>query len=491
VYNHQIKTELIMQELIYYKYKADSLFSEAILTSGKVYLSTSCDLNDPFECSLQEIGSDWINDKVKKIQEAGVQGFLFAAIQSIENDSNFFGLSKQETIEIVEKMRSFKDIRTASLYGEEVMVKLTGHPPSDSEKMFSQIDAQLQSVGIFSMSAKPDHPLMWAHYAGEHTGICLGFKKTANSRLSSEENFLQVIYSDHLPEMEKEGFNVQMSFSVDDKHRLYASSYKISFSDKTFQKAIVTKPTTWQYEDEWRYIEPYPGLFDWPGQLSDITFGLRCNEERIAHYIRLTEENVPYPVNFYIIQKKPHSNALERVVFQQPVSTPNIISKSKKILDGFRQETTAKDFSANMERLIRQEMYGEVIFQIDENLKNHPTDAMLLNLKGTAHGLAQEPEKALACFIKLTELCPEIARSWYQKSCALIDLKRDEEALEALRIAYQLDSSDSSTTFNLAIQLLKTSDASKEALEYLKRAEKLGHRRAHSLILQLEEILHE
>jgi hypothetical protein len=52
---------------IFYKYRSDSEYTEQIFTSGKVFLSTAEGLNDPFECSMQEIGKSWIEEKVREM----------------------------------------------------------------------------------------------------------------------------------------------------------------------------------------------------------------------------------------------------------------------------------------------------------------------------------------------------------------------------------------------------------------------------------------
>jgi tetratricopeptide (TPR) repeat protein len=474
--------------MIFFKYRSDSPYTQQIITSGKIYLATAAELNDPFECSLQEIGHDWIQEEIKKLKQAGLSGFIMSALKSIKDKTDFFGLSLKETKEMLEHFKGM-DLEEASAYREQIMLKQTGHPPSNSQNMFSQIDAQLLSVGIFSMSTNPENSLMWAHYSGNHSGICLGFKKTPEGKLSNPDHFLKVIYSDKLPEMDKDGFQTEIAFSVDAKMRMYPSSFKLSFTDKTFQKAIVTKPTCWSYEDEWRYVEPYPGLFDWPGTLNDITFGLKMTEDRIEHYVKIIEEHVPYSVSLYQMRKKHGTNELERTPFEKSRSSPQKSSNPVQNTNNHQERFTAEEFNTKMERLIRQEKYGEVIFQVDENLRTYPNNADLLNLKGMAHGFSQEPEKALECFQKITELHPQVAHGWYQKACALIDLKRDKEAIESLKIAYKLNPNDASIAFNLGIEILKTDGSPKDALTYFIKAEKLGHRKAHSYISDIEKYL--
>ena len=79
--------------MIYYKYKSDTKYTEDIFLKRKVYLSTADGLNDPFECSLIDIGNDWIIEKVKELQQAGVLGFVIEAKRAIDRKSLFFGLT--------------------------------------------------------------------------------------------------------------------------------------------------------------------------------------------------------------------------------------------------------------------------------------------------------------------------------------------------------------------------------------------------------------
>jgi tetratricopeptide (TPR) repeat protein len=471
---------------IFYKYRSDSEYTEQIFTSGQVFLSTAGGLNDPFECSLQEIGKSWIEEKVREMKQAGVGGFLIEANRSLDHGKNFFGLSGLQISELLDRFRGHSSIGESYNAYAQFILERTGHPPSDCDRVFSGIDAELNSVGIFSMATDFDHPLMWAHYAGEHTGVCIGFEGIPSSRMDHPDHFLPVVYSDSLPEMDKNGFNVVMAMSMDEHGRGYTSSFKIAFTDKTFQRAITTKSTRWSYEREWRYVEPYPGLFHWPGAISELTFGLRCLDERRAHYIQLAEEHVPNAVRLFQIQKKYGTSSLERVPFEKPLTSPKHVSRLRGSEGPDVEALDAREFVAKMERLIRQEKYGEVIFQTEENLKRNPHSPILLSLKGTAHGYAGQHDKALECFKELTENYPDVAQGWYQMSCAFVELGRHEEAVSALRTAFALDPNDASTALNLGVELLHVQDTPYEALIYLRRAEKLGHRRAHQIIADIE-----
>lgn len=241
--------------MIYYKYKSDTKYTEQVFTLGKVFLSNANGLNDPFECSLQEIGKDWILDQIKQMKSAAISGYVMAAIQG-KKDGMFFGLTTSEIEDSLSVLKSHKTLEDKFNFYHSFMNKINGSPPSNPDKLFSQIDAQLLNVGIFSLSSLFDHPLMWAHYGGDHYGLCIGFSKQPNSKLDNESHFIPVIYSDELPEMSEDGFKTQKTFSADENGRLYSSSFKLSFEDETLKKAISTKPNCWSYEKEWRYVEP-------------------------------------------------------------------------------------------------------------------------------------------------------------------------------------------------------------------------------------------
>jgi hypothetical protein len=76
---------------------------------------------------------------------------------------------------------------------------------------------------IYCLSEKPDVPLMWGHYAGAHTGVCLEFDATCPPFAAAEK----VKYVSAYP-----------AFDV------VAGSYE----------SLVTKSADWSYEAEWRLI---------------------------------------------------------------------------------------------------------------------------------------------------------------------------------------------------------------------------------------------
>ena len=115
---------------------------------------------------------------------------------------------------------------------------------------------------------------------------------------------------------------------------------------------------------------------------------------------------------------------------------------------------------------------------------------VLLHLKATAHGRAQDHHEALKIFRELADRYPNVAAGWYGMACALESLGRVDEVLPLPRRASKLEPNDPSIALNLGVHLVGKNETRAEALMHLRRAEKLGHRRARRIIDDVEESLH-
>jgi tetratricopeptide (TPR) repeat protein len=471
--------------IVLHKYRGDSPFTESIITSGKVYLATAHELNDPFECTLQDICEEWMNKQVTNCMQAALAGFANAAHRAKQGGESFFGLERAAIHHAIDSVLSAGDLERSYEAWRTFILKRTGHPPSDCRAFFLKLDEQLVQTGIFSMSADPSHALMWAHYADQHRGVCLGFRQVTGSKLADVAHCLPVRYSDTLPQMDSEGLQTTMTMAMDSSGRGYTSSLKLSFTDKTFQRVVTSKPTCWSYEQEHRYIEPFGGLFHWPGALSECTFGLRCPEERRRHYIELLETNVPNEVQLFEMRLKHGTNSLERVPMETSPTTPRLLSANTPQSSDEPERLSPREFAARMEQLIQQERYGEVIYQTGENLKQDPSAPVLLHLKAVAHGRAHQHAEAYELFKKLTELFPRVAAGWYGMACALESLSQPDKAVPLLQRAADLDPNDASIALNLGVHLVRNRATQEQGIAHLRRAEKLGHRRARQIIDQV------
>ncbi|MBU2934498.1 MULTISPECIES: DUF2971 domain-containing protein [Pacificibacter] len=466
---------------ILYKYRADGKFTESIITTKKAYLATAHQLNDPFECTLQEVAPAWFEKNIQEGMSASILGFMMEAQRAASNGEDFFGYTSDKISFVTEKIASSENLDTKYNAWRAFMLDHTGHEPSDIRKTLYQMDTQLTETGILSLSINPVQDLMWAHYGDNHYGVCFGFKRAAGSKLADPNHCLPVRYSDKLPEMADDGLQTALTLAVDENGQPYTSSLKMAFTDKTFQRVISTKPTSWAYEEEVRYVEPYSGLCDLPGPLIEVIFGLRCSAERQEHYIELLRDHSDNEVRLFKIKKRDGGNTLERVELEPPILQPRARSLPDNKLEQPR-EMSEKELAAWMEQLIQKEMYGEVIFQTAENLSRSPDSPLLRHIKATAHGLAGEHDKALIEYKTLSNSFPEVAAGWYGMACAYEAMGQLEKVVALLRTAYNLNETDPSITLNLGVHLVSDKQTLEEGMTLLRKADELGHRRARQII---------
>lgn len=171
---------------------------------------------------------------------------------------------------------------------------------SRPEVIFDDMRERLSRVGIFSLSESNDNELMWSHYGGSHRGLALAFKRSQGSKLASFRHTLQVDYADQKLKFTA-GFKNEVSFRLTVDGRLESVS-RVSFEDDVFRASLSTKTLAWSYEREWRYVEEEQGLFNLPGPIESIVFGLRMPVERREVYQRLAREFVGAEVEFYEVK---------------------------------------------------------------------------------------------------------------------------------------------------------------------------------------------
>ena len=100
---------------ILYKYRTDSPYTEQLITSGEIFLATAHELNDPFECSLQDISKDWLHEKVETDMQAALSGFVMSAKHAEREGGNFFGLDSSAADEALQTILSRRRLATPPL----------------------------------------------------------------------------------------------------------------------------------------------------------------------------------------------------------------------------------------------------------------------------------------------------------------------------------------------------------------------------------------
>lgn len=121
------------------------------------------------------------------------------------------------------------------------------------------------SVACFT--TKWNNPTMWAHYANNYTGICLGYDKRELTNHIFEIN----------KKVHKPSYSVKSAF-------LKPMEYKFNIPQifKTMEEPLTVKTQHWKYEDEWRL-----GLLHVYGNIS-------VKENGVPHLIKNALKEIIY-----------------------------------------------------------------------------------------------------------------------------------------------------------------------------------------------------
>lgn len=177
---------------VIYKYLPAEDYMRKILSGESLKFSSPLDFNDPFEC------------KPLCIIEKGKAGDRF-----LSEGFKELGYSPAKRIQKLGELRRFQ--------GRAM--------PSGLESNMSEM---LKGIGISCFSEARDSILMWAHYAAEHSGVCIGF----DTKWHFFQTAWKVQYHDKLPV-------------------IYRPS---DTPDTMLSKSLLTKSIHWKYEREWRVV---------------------------------------------------------------------------------------------------------------------------------------------------------------------------------------------------------------------------------------------
>jgi hypothetical protein len=212
-------------------------YTRRLLTQREIYLPTSAELNDPFDCAP---GCRTRATEKRKID------FMMA---------------------LTNKMlpRAGRKERLAALRTMKANVARRGM----DHFLQAAVSSTLSGVGIFSLSARPDHPLMWSHYADSHRGICVRFRWAGLSELGLSP--VNVEYSQVRPIVDP----------ILDEPGL------------TLRSTLLTKADVWSYEQEWRSIgRDTSGRVQLPqGVVTGVILGALISVEDRAEVLKWVAES--------------------------------------------------------------------------------------------------------------------------------------------------------------------------------------------------------
>ncbi|WIG82984.1 DUF2971 domain-containing protein [Photobacterium damselae] len=142
-------------------------------------------------------------------------------------------------------------------------------PQEERDCYKEAIKNKLAKTGICSFSKARKNQLMWAHYADEHKGVCIGFKEDLLRPEGSYVYPIDINYQDEYPfEDIIKRFRYFEKFSTINNVQ--------SIAGDIYYSILGTKYSSWQYERERRLVSSRSEARSFtPEAVNSITFGLR------------------------------------------------------------------------------------------------------------------------------------------------------------------------------------------------------------------------
>ena len=203
-----------------------------LLSNGELYFSSPDKLNDPLDC-----------------------GFYPGAVQS--------ELEQVADSAVRDKLREI----LSSPLNDKVM--------SNTSSILEAIETRVNKAGVLSFSLTPTETLMWSHYAGGHSGICVGIEtEWFENFIEKEWESNKLIGGKSVLYKEKPDFHEILLKSyakkVDDGKKINIDHLFIDI----VIPVLITKSIHWEYEQEYRVIRRESGVVRIPGEaIAEVIVG--------------------------------------------------------------------------------------------------------------------------------------------------------------------------------------------------------------------------
>lgn len=201
-----------------YKYRHfdDKEYHIRLVAHKELWFTSANEFNDPFDSSLPYR----FDDDPPGIQ---MKWILHATEQ-------FFPRYPKNLI-IAKAQKRYKEINSDPEYFRKFSLK--------------EIEKNFKRFGICSLTPKPNNLLMWAHYANNHEGFCVGIDTSKiyklQRTLATQHELLELLkikYSKKMPEINF--YNSMLS-----EQKIWAGD---------MLNLLSSKSTHWEYENEYRLI---------------------------------------------------------------------------------------------------------------------------------------------------------------------------------------------------------------------------------------------
>jgi hypothetical protein len=179
------------------------------------------------------------------------------------------------------KLKEIEDSEIELVKGFELLKKQ--YPKvKDYKKIYREIIKTYQewvkNYGVSCFSELNNNMLMWAHYANNHHGLCLGFDVGDNPE---DLGYYKVNYLNEYPEID----------------------FEQVYHKDGLLKILWSKSKDWEYEKEWRIIMMEGDKsYSYKSELVDVIFGFRTPKDDISFVESILKDK---NVNFFQTQINP------------------------------------------------------------------------------------------------------------------------------------------------------------------------------------------
>ncbi|MEI3658800.1 DUF2971 domain-containing protein [Klebsiella pneumoniae] len=277
-----------------FKYKKFNDDCMELIIDDYLYFANPAQFNDPLDCKvsiLDDVNDEgFLRDTLSTLLQRNSEKKLKASAKNLR----YKGPVTAEKISILSQSEAEKII--SDIYSEFSFVQYDFNIQTINQVLTSAIGNIIlsgYSRGVLSLSKKDTCPLMWAHYADNHKGLCLGYSIPENT----DNKIRPVSYTSEFREIKISQIRRMLDGDENAKAEIEHNIF-------------LRKAKPWGYEDEWRMVSDV-GLQNSSIYLSEITFGLRCKYTTIFSVMMSLSERQT-PVEFYKIIEVPHKFTLEK-----------------------------------------------------------------------------------------------------------------------------------------------------------------------------------
>ena len=220
-----------------YKYRAFNARALDMLVADQVYFADPRTFNDPLDVQ-PVVKADLSIDDLEKVLNQLIHNRVMAEKRSAAKLISTKSQKMRAHIDKISKLEARRQIEEIRNYAG-----FWGEPENRPDPEISAFEIEMAKElrarygkGIFSLSEKPDCPVMWSHYGDEHRGICVGYSVPGNSRCDLQE----VRYDGS---REVAASMIKAMLDCDPNARQHVD-----------RAVLLRKAKGWEYEKEWRLI---------------------------------------------------------------------------------------------------------------------------------------------------------------------------------------------------------------------------------------------